>query len=98
MSLELADILVQNLLKNALKYVDKQGAVKIDLSGSQLAISNSGPLTTRPDQVFERFKKGKGLQNSLGLGLAIVKKICEVYELQIKYTYQDNNHVFQISF
>ncbi|MCH7681746.1 HAMP domain-containing histidine kinase [candidate division KSB1 bacterium] len=98
MSPELADILVQNLLKNALKYVDKQGAVKIDLSGSQLAISNSGPLTTRPDQVFERFKKGKGSQDSLGLGLAIVKKICEAYELQIKYTYQDNNHVFQISF
>ena len=98
MSPELADILVRNLLKNAVKYVDKQGAVKIDLRNSQLEISNSGPLTTSPDQVFERFKKGKGLQNSLGLGLAIVKQICELYELQIKYAYQDNNHIFQISF
>ncbi|MCH9006866.1 HAMP domain-containing histidine kinase [candidate division KSB1 bacterium] len=98
MSPELADILVRNLLKNAVKYVDKQGTVKIDLRDSQLEISNSGPLTTSPDQVFERFKKGKGSQNSLGLGLAIVKQICELYELQIKYTYQDNNHIFQISF
>ncbi|TAH40752.1 MAG: HAMP domain-containing histidine kinase [Bacteroidetes bacterium] len=94
----LADILLSNLLSNAIKYNTIHGELKIDLTSSQLKISNSGaPLTIEGDQIFERFKKGDQ-PDSVGLGLAIVKKVCDHCSCDIHYTYRDDRHVFTIEF
>lgn len=94
----LAEILLTNLISNAIKYNRIQGELNIELSPGHLVISNSGaPLTIQGDQIFERFKKGDQ-PDSVGLGLAIVKKVCDHCSCNVHYTYEDEKHVFTIGF
>ena len=93
----LADVMLRNLLTNAIRYCSKPGTIQISLEQSQLVIANTGaPLKIRDGQIFDRFKKDQQLSDSLGLGLSIVKKICELYNFQIEYDYQNNYHSFKI--
>jgi signal transduction histidine kinase len=93
----LADVLLWNLLTNAIRYCSKPGIIQISLDTSQFIIANTGaPLKMRAAQIFERFKKEQQSSDSLGLGLAIVKKICDLYDYQIQYAYQNNYHSFKI--
>ena len=94
----LADILLSNLISNAIKYNRPNGALDIILSKERLIISNSGaPLTINDDQIFDRFKKGEQ-PDSVGLGLAIVKKVCDHCNCDIHYTYEEDKHRFTIEF
>lgn len=92
----LLDILVRNLLKNAIGNSYLSNTVRIESNDEAIRITNTGnkPEMTA-DEIFKRFKKAKGAK-SLGLGLAIVKKICEVSELDVDYHYQDGEHVFSV--
>ncbi|KAF0202566.1 MAG: twp-component sensor histidine [Bacteroidetes bacterium] len=93
----LAEILVNNLLKNAVKHNIQNGNIKINLMQQHLIIENSGmPFQGNPKTLFERFTIGTS--GNLGLGLAIVKQICEVYKFDITYDVVDNLHKIQISF
>ncbi len=98
MNPNLADILLSNLISNAIKYNRQDGELKIQLTKEQLIISNSGAeLTIADDQIFERFKKGDQ-PDSVGLGLAIVKKVCDHCSCEVHYTYTDLHHKFTIEF
>lgn len=99
MNPSLADVLVANLLNNAVKHnVEKDGTISTDLSASGLVITNTGgPLNTKPKKLFERFQKQNKSSGSLGLGLAIVKKICDISGLDIDYTYADGLHTIRLS-
>ena len=89
----LADILVGNLLKNAIRHNIEKGWIQIDLSKQQLSIKNSGqPPSIPTNHLFERFRKSNQSSNSLGLGLAIVKKICEVSGYKASYQFQQGVH------
>ncbi len=93
----LADVLLRNLLTNAIRYCSKPGTIQISLDASQFVIANIGaPLKIRDEQIFDRFKKGQQSSDSLGLGLSIVKKICELYNFKIQYAYQNRYHSFKI--
>ena len=95
----LADILISNLVTNAIKHNYNGGSLEVILDHKHLSISNSGPaLIKNPNEMFERFKKDQVSSESLGLGLSIVKRICERYEYTIKYDYSDSNHVIIIYF
>lgn len=95
----LVDVLLRNLLTNALRYCSKPGTIQISLDASQFIIANTGaPLKIRDDQIFDRFKKERQSSDSLGLGLSIVKKICDLYNFQIRYAYQKGFHSFEINF
>ena len=95
----LAEILISNLVTNAIKHNITGGTIEINLNSKQLSIGNSGlPLDSDPNEMFERFKKDKVNSESLGLGLSIVKKICDKYRYNIRYTYSDNFHKTQINF
>jgi len=95
----LAEVLIKNLLVNALKYSAPPGIIQIDLNPSALTIANSGsPLKISTAQLFQRFKKGNQTADSLGLGLSIVKKICDFYNFDIRYSYQNQLHTFKITF
>lgn len=88
-----ADILVSNLLKNAVRYNSTDGWVNISLNKKQLVIENPGhPPNVPTNQLFERFRKSNQSGASLGLGLAIVKKICEVNQLKVDYVYTEGVH------
>lgn len=95
----IADILVSNLLKNAIRYNLPTGWIKVELNKTQLVIENPGPVPKIPtNQLFERFRKSNQSGKSLGLGLAIVKKICDVNQLSVDYVFEKNIHCLIVRF
>lgn len=95
----LMDILVSNLLGNAIKYNYPQGSIDIHLTSHTFTITNTSLLPEIPaDMLFQRFKKhSNGYTNSNGLGLAIVKKIADSYHLHLSYSYENGKHTFTVS-
>ncbi len=99
MSGTLLEILINNLLTNAVHHTKAGGAVDIQLNGNKLVIKNSGDKKLQnPDKIFERFYKDDPSSQSIGLGLSIVKKICETHGFQISYSFEKNMHIFQLLF
>ena len=98
MSITLAEILITNLLQNAIRYNEEEaGEIYIRMDTEQLSISNPGKeLKVSPLQLFKRFKRESDVEESLGLGLSIVKKICEQSDLTIDYTFQNSWHTLTI--
>jgi signal transduction histidine kinase len=95
----LADLLISNLLGNAIKYNIVNGRIEIILTGKSLEISNtSASAAIPPDLLFQRFKKQQhSYSNSNGLGLAIVKKMADAYHLQVGYKYENGRHYFIVT-
>lgn len=80
----LAEIMINNLLKNAVKYNIQDGYISIILLQSSLIIENSGlAFGGKSDTLLERFSIGEN--GNLGIGLSIVKQICELYKFRITY-------------
>ncbi len=93
----LADILIRNLLKNALHYSTKNTQIRIQTHKNEMIFTNYGQKPDFPEnEIFHRYKKGHENQ-SLGLGLAIVHKICKVSGLTINYQYKQGKHIFTIT-
>jgi signal transduction histidine kinase len=97
MSNELAEILLFNLIQNAIRHNEVSGIITIKVKENKVIIANSGnPLTLSKDDLFVRFKKNDASKDSLGLGLSIVKSIANIYNLLIAYTYENKMHIFTI--
>ncbi len=95
----LAEILLVNLIKNAVRHNITGGDLIIELSKHRLEIANSGPpLQMDPELLFKRFHKASSSPESLGLGLAIVQKICTIYGFKIRYSYKNEMHVMHVEF
>ncbi len=93
------EMLITNLLSNAIRHNIEKGSIFIKLSTTHFHISNSGnELTVSPENLFNRFKKASSSADSSGLGLAIVKKICEINEWKIDYTFLDDQHQIIVRF
>ncbi|MDP4289773.1 MAG: HAMP domain-containing sensor histidine kinase [Bacteroidota bacterium] len=98
MNHHLADIVVNNLISNAIRHNCENGTIKISLNNEEMTISNTGPFgNVDHNNIFKRFQKGRNSEG-LGLGLAIVKQICDQYDFIIRYTFENNLHVFRIVF
>jgi signal transduction histidine kinase len=94
----LADILINNLLTNAIRHNQENGQINISIHPGKLVISNSStPLDFDPSGIFDRFQKSDQSQG-IGLGLAIVKQICDNYHFRIEYAYLVGLHSFTILF
>jgi signal transduction histidine kinase len=92
---QLADLLMNNLLSNAIYHNYEGGNIQIVTGRDQITICNTGnPNTLTAESVFNRFTKGDS--KSFGLGLAIVKKICDTHQLEIHYI-KENLHCFMIN-
>ncbi len=99
MNAALADILISNLLQNAIRHNIEGGEISIHLNQHVLYISNSGmPLTIDPKDLFVRFKKDDSSIDSLGIGLSIIKSILDSYGYSISYQYLNQLHVFELKF
>ncbi len=95
----LADILVSNLLGNAIKYNTHGGLIRVSLTAATLMITNSSDYPEIPAAArFQRFKKQEVTHGtSNGLGLAICKKITDSSGLHISYHYQSPFHTFSVT-
>jgi signal transduction histidine kinase len=94
----LADILLNNLLNNAIRHNQDGGEVKIRLRERSLQVSNSGvALGFDESTIFDRFTKGAH-SGGTGLGLAIVRQICDNYQFGLEYSYVDEVHTIDIQF
>ena len=85
------DILISNLLGNAIKYTPMYGAIEVKVEGADnavvLTVSDSGEGIPEQDrsQVFERFYRcERGSTPGCGLGLSIVHRIIEIMGARIR--------------
>ncbi|MFO7938777.1 MAG: HAMP domain-containing sensor histidine kinase [Bacteroidales bacterium] len=94
---DLLTLLLNNLLKNALRYSPAQSSIRISTTQTTLQIANQGaPLPFPENNVFDRLKKGSK-EKSHGLGLAIVNSICQAADLSVTYRYEGEQHIFTIA-
>lgn len=95
----LFEILISNLLSNALHYSDRGCLVEIKTDVHKMIVSNKGAALNFPaNQLFSRFKKGNGSGHSSGLGLAIAHQVCVVNGWKLSYTYREQRHFFIVEF
>lgn len=96
MNADLAGILINNLLKNAIVHNEQKGFLKVFISSDKISIQNPGNKPLNPQLIFERFYKDEQNENSTGLGLAIVKSIIKFYpNLSLNYRFE-NVHFFEL--
>ena len=95
----LADILVANLVKNAIRHNISGGWVEVKLDAKRLLVRNTGPAPQVPsEQLFERFHKSRHGDGSLGLGLAIVRKIAEANDFEVSHRFSEGVHEVAVVF
>lgn len=93
----LADVLIDNLLSNALKHTIEPGLVTITIEEDIFSVTNEGAQgILNPKKLFSRFYSETSHKKSMGLGLAIVKKICDLYGFGVTYVFKEGKHVFTI--
>jgi signal transduction histidine kinase len=96
---DLNEILISNLLGNAVKHNVNNGFITIELTGRELTITNTGqPLQLNANDLFKRFRKANISSDSSGLGLSIVKKIVSLFNMHIEYTTNGNIHSLKLTF
>jgi signal transduction histidine kinase len=95
----LAELLLNNLLSNAIRHNDPGGMIRVSLDSVGLIISNTGKAPGVPtSELFARFSKGDPASDSIGIGLAIVRQICDLNKFGIVYEYEGGYHILAISF
>jgi signal transduction histidine kinase len=95
----LIEILIGNLLTNAIRYNRDNGEIIITTGNHSLTIENTGAYAALdPGRIFDRFHKQNGTEDSTGLGLAIVRNICTLYNYHVNYNFTDGHHVFTVIF
>ncbi|WP_448635456.1 sensor histidine kinase [Pedobacter panaciterrae] len=95
---ELLEILINNLLTNAIRHSATSNIIDVRLSNSGLSFSNTGAESLNQDQLFKRFSTASSDTPGTGLGLALVKQIADRYGWSIQYSYEQNKHVFSLNF
>ncbi|MCC9065988.1 sensor histidine kinase [Flavobacterium aquidurense] len=95
----LTEILINNLVLNAVRHNHDGGSIIIRTMSSELLILNTGVNIPLPiEKLFNRFVKSGASSNGNGLGLAIIKKITELNGWKISYSYNNNIHCFSVRF
>lgn len=93
----LTEVLINNLLINAIRHTPKDGSLSIKLKEKYFEVANSGTETLDKDLLFKRFSKNSGDSNGSGLGLAIIKEICRFQNWTVGYQFENNHHFFRIN-
>jgi len=96
---DLTYILFSNLIKNTIFHGKADSDVSMKLSSSEFVISNYSAIGSLKDKtIFERFQKIGNNANSTGLGLSIARSIAEKFGFSLRYHFQDDQHIFTLSF
>ncbi|HMH22486.1 MAG TPA: HAMP domain-containing sensor histidine kinase [Puia sp.] len=93
----LADILLNNLFSNAIRYNFAGGKINVRVKTGVFEISNTGPDMPLDEQrLFRRFGKTGQTGDGIGLGLAIVQQVAAISGLTAHYLYYDQQHHFKL--
>ena len=99
---KLFDILIKNLLENALKYGLKTWKIHISFKNNTLSIENKIPKNVKinVNKVFDTFYKADNSRTWTGfwLGLNIVKKIIDLHKARINVEIKNNSFIVNIVF
>lgn len=94
----LAQIMLSNLIKNALLHNIYNGELQIITTSNSLLIKNSGAAPLDKEKLFQRFYHSVNeKKDSNGLGLAIAHTIATSASLKLSYEWQDNMHCFLLT-
>jgi signal transduction histidine kinase len=97
MSPFLANILINNILSNAINHNINQGTISVRTTVNSFEITNTtNKQTLDLDKLFKRFYKAGTNSNSVGLGLALVKKITDASGLKLQVSQSDSKLTFSI--
>ncbi|MCF0055811.1 sensor histidine kinase KdpD [Dyadobacter sp. CY356] len=94
----LVEILLVNLLLNAIRHNHENGTIRIKLTKRELTISNTGVEALNKETLFKRFITSSTSTPSSGLGLAIVQEIAQRYKWKVDYQFVNQFHQFSIQF
>jgi K+-sensing histidine kinase KdpD len=95
------EILIGNLISNALRYAPNNDEITILLTENKFRIENLSLNNKSLDaqKLFIRFQKQAfSNEKSIGIGLEICKKICLQNQWKIQYFYINNRHRFEVIF
>ena len=87
MNPDLAQVLLTNLVKNAIIHNIPGGFVHIFIHSDVIIFENPGSESLHSDKIFERFHTGSTSRESTGLGLAIAQAITKSYGFSIEYAF-----------
>ncbi|MFI5136572.1 MAG: sensor histidine kinase, partial [Sphingobacteriales bacterium] len=93
----LAEVLISNLISNAIRHNHNGGEIIINLTLEKLMIQNTGGDQPLPDQIFTRFHKSSGSEGS-GLGLTISRQIAGNFGFSLDYYFRGGYHTFIVDF
>jgi signal transduction histidine kinase len=95
----LADLLIANLLKNAIVHNMEGGSIILETQPGRLLVRNDGPpLGFNQEELFTRFVRDTRRTGNFGLGLSLVKKVCDHYDFIIEYSFDNQQHTFLLTF
>ncbi|WP_432993707.1 sensor histidine kinase [Dactylosporangium sp. CA-233914] len=79
--------LVANLVDNAVRHNDTRRRIEVTLHDETLTITNTGPVVSNVDQLFEPFYREAGrIRGGHGLGLAIVRAVADAHQATLTAT------------
>lgn len=95
----LLNIIISNLLRNAIFHNIKKGKVIVEVFSDHFTVKNTGILKSlESEKIFTRFQKNPHSQKGTGLGLAIVKAITDLYGFSVFYDFKGEMHEFTVKF
>jgi len=94
----LTEILVNNLLLNAIRHSAPGGHIHVLLMPGVFTVSNTGGESLNPQTLFKRFASASKETPGTGLGLAIVMQVVQRHGWKIDYRFDGSMHVFSVYF
>jgi signal transduction histidine kinase len=93
---DLTEVLVNNLLLNAIRHTAPGGSVHISLSKPVFEVANEGQQALDPALLFKRFSRFSADNNGSGLGLSIVQEIGRFHNWKVQYRFENSFHIFSV--
>lgn len=98
--LHIVEIIVSNLLSNALKFTQEKGSISLigkkHKDGYIVTVANSGERLSPEElsRIFDRFyTRDPSKHRSTGIGLSLVKELCMLYGAKLTVEYNTENEI-----